>query len=380
MAEVALSLVLLVGAGLMIRSLWALRGTDPGFKPANVLTMAVPIPKSSDPHRSRFYDEFLPRISGLPGVQSVAAIDSLPMQGGSEQPIAVEGRPVEVFALQRNVSVRDATPNYFRTMGIPILSGRDFNLADTSSDKAVAVISQSMADLFWPGENPIGRRFRISFTPETVREVVGVVGDIKARGLDVLEPVTMLYLPVRQDEKFSLMLVVRGDAGVTRLAPAIANVMAQIDPQLPIRDIRTMEEIVATTLSQHRFSMWLFTALAGLAFILAAVGIYSVLAYSVRSRVREIGVRIALGASSGDVLKLVVIEGMKPAVLGMVLGALGAYALGGVLSKLIYGIKASDPLTFGAVALLLGVVALVACIVPAFRAMHIQPVEALRTE
>jgi predicted permease len=125
MAEVALSLVLLVGAGLMIRSLWALRGTDPGFKPANVLTMAVPIPKSSDPQRSRFYDDFLPRISVLPGVQSVAAIDSLPMQGGSEQPIAVEGRPVEVFALQRNVSVRDATPNYFRTMGIPILSGRD---------------------------------------------------------------------------------------------------------------------------------------------------------------------------------------------------------------------------------------------------------------
>ena len=379
-AEIALSLVLLVGAGLMIRSLWALRGTDPGFNPANVLTMAVPIPKSSDPHRSRFYDDFLPRISVLPGVQSVAAIDNLPMQGGSEQPIAVEGRPVEVFALQRNVSVRDATPNYFRTMGIPIMSGRDFNLADTSSDKAVAVISQSMANLFWPGENPIGRRFRISFTPETVREVVGVVGDIKARGLDILEPVTMLYLPVRQDEKFSLMLVVRGDGGVTRVAPAIAHVLAQIDPKLPIRDIRTMEEIVALTLSQHRFSMWLFTALALLAFILAAVGIYSVLAYSVRSRVREIGVRIALGASPGDVLKLVVTEGMKPTILGMVLGALGAYALGGVLSKLIYGVKASDPLTFGAVALLLGMVALVACIVPAFRATHVQPVEALRTE
>jgi predicted permease len=302
------------------------------------------------------------------------------MQGGSEQPIAVEGRPVEVFALQRNVSVRESTPGYFRTMGIPILSGRDFNLADTSSDKSVAVISRSMANLFWPGENPIGRRFRISFTPETVREVVGVVGDIKARGLDVLEPVTMLYLPVRQDYSFSLALVVRGDAGVTRLAPPIAHVLAQIDPQLPVRDIRTMEEIVATTLSQHRFSMWLFTALAGLAFILAAVGIYSVLAYSVRSRVREIGVRIALGAGPADVLRLVVVEGMKPTLVGMVLGALGAYALGGVLSKLIYGVKASDPLTFGAVALLLGVVALLACSVPAFRATRVQPVEALRIE
>ena len=181
-SEVTLSLILLIGAGLMIRSLWALRGTDPGFQPANVLTMTVPIPKSSEKvQRSRFYDEFLPRVAALPGIRSVAAVDNLPMQGGSEQPIAVEGRPAEVFALQRNVSVRRATPGYFRTMGIPMLSGRDFNLADTSNEKSVAVISQAMANLFWPGENPIGKRFRISFTPETVREVAGVVGDIKER-------------------------------------------------------------------------------------------------------------------------------------------------------------------------------------------------------
>jgi putative ABC transport system permease protein len=211
-SEVTLSLILLIGAGLMVRSLWALRGTDPGFQPANVLTMSVPIPKSSEKaQRSRFYDEFLPRVAAIPGVRSVAAIDNLPMEGGSEQPIAVEGRPAEVFALQRNVSVRLVTPGYFRTMRIPMLSGRDFNLADTSSEKSVAVISQAMANLFWPGENPIGKRFRISFTPETVREVTGVVGDIKERGLEVLEP-----------------------------------------PELPIRDIRTMDERVATTLAQQR--------------------------------------------------------------------------------------------------------------------------------
>src|SRR5436190_5781171 len=183
-SEVTLSLILLIGAGLMTRSLWALQGTDPGFRPQNVLTMTVPIPKSSGTaQRSRFYDEFLPRVAGIPGVRSVAAIDTLPMQGGSEQPIAVEGRPVEVFALQRNVSVRRATPGYFRTTGIPMLSGRDFNLRDTSGDKAVAVISRWMANLFWPGENPIGKRFRISFTPDTVREVIGVVEDIRDRGL-----------------------------------------------------------------------------------------------------------------------------------------------------------------------------------------------------
>jgi predicted permease len=380
-SEVTLSLILLIGAGLMIRSLWALRGTDPGFQPANVLTMKAPIPQSSDKARhSRLYDEVLPRTTALPGVRSVAAIDSLPMQGGSEQPIAVEGRPAEVFALQRNVSVRRATPGYFRTMGIPVLSGRDFDLADTSSEKSVAVISQAMANLFWPGENPIGRRFRISFTPETVREVVGVVGDIKERGLQVLEPVTMLYLPIRQDESEYVALVVRADGGVARLAPAIARVFAEIDPELPIRDVRTMDEVVATTLSQKRSSMWLFAALAGVAFLLASVGIYGVLAYSVRSRVMEISVRMALGASPVDVLGLVIAEGMKPTLLGVTVGAFGAYALGGVLSKLIYGVSATDPSTFVAVAVLLMAVALTACAIPAYRATRVQPVQALRGE
>jgi predicted permease len=380
-SEVALSLILLIGAGLMIRSLLALRWTDPGFKPANVLTMTVPIPRSSDQaKRSRFYDEFLPRVAALPGVQSVAAIDNLPMMGGSEQPIAVEGRPVEVFALQRNVSVRLATPNYFRTMGIPLRSGRDFNLADTSSDQSVAVISQAMANLFWPGENPIGKGFRISFTPETLRQVVGVAGDIKERGLNVLEPVTMLYLPIRQDESESVSLVVRGNNGVTNLAPSITRVLGQINPELPIRDVRTMDELVATTLSQQRFSMWLFAALAGLAFLLASVGIYSVLAYSVRSRVTEIGVRVALGARPVDVLRLVIAEGMKPTMVGIALGAFGAYALGGVLSKLLYGVSATDPLTFVVVVLLLAAVALLACAIPGYRATRVQPVQALRNE
>jgi putative ABC transport system permease protein len=380
-SEVTLSLILLVGAGLLVRSLWALRGTNPGFTAANVLTMNVPVPKSSDKaQRSRFYDEFLPRVASLPGVKLAAAIDNLPMQQGSEQPIAVEGRPAEVFALQRNVSVRRATPGYFRTMEIRMLAGRDFHIADTSSEKSVAVISQAMANLFWPGENPIGKRFRISFTPETVREVVGVVGDIKDRGLQVLEPVTMLYIPIRQDETNSVSLVVRGDTGVGLLAPGISKVLAEMDPELPIRNIRPMEEVVATTLSQQRYSMWLFAALAGLAFLLASVGIYSVLAYSIRSRVTEISIRMALGASPGRVIRLVITEGMKPTLIGVTLGAFGAYVLGGLLSKLIYGVSPADPPTFVAVALLLMAVALVACAIPAYRATRVQPVQALRGE
>jgi predicted permease len=278
------------------------------------------------------------------------------------------------------VSVRQATPGYFGAMGIPMLSGRDFTFVDTSSEKANAVISQAMASLFWPGENPIGKRFRISFTPETVREVVGVVGDIKARGLQVLEPVAMLYLPIRQNETNPVSLVVRGESGVTRLAPAIAKVLAEIDPELAMRDIRTMDELVATTLSQQRSSMWLFAALAGLAFLLASVGIYSVLAYSVRSRAMEISIRMALGARPANVLRLVIAEGMKPTLLGVTLGAFGAYLLGGLLSKLVYGVSATDPLTFLVVAVLLMLVALIACAIPAYRASRVQPVQALRGE
>ena len=182
---------------------------------------------------------------------------------------------------------------------------------------------------------------------------MGVVGDIKARGLTALEPVPMLYVPILQDNANAVSLVIRGNGAVTRFVPAVARVLAKLDPSLPIRDIKTMDEIVEATLSQQRFSMWLFAALAGLAFLLATVGIYSVLAYSVRSRMREIGVRIALGASSADVLGLVIAEGMRPTAVGVLIGASGAFALGGVLSKLIYGVSPADPLTFLAVALLL---------------------------
>jgi putative ABC transport system permease protein len=382
-SEVALSLILLVGAGLMIRSLWALRGVDPGFQPSNVVTMTVPIPQSTERGgRSKFYDEFLPQVRRLPGVASVAAIDTLPLNGGgSQQPIVVEGRPAEVFALQPNVAVRRATPGYIQTMKIPLIGGRDFTETDTLGHKAVILISRSMAKQFWPGENPIGKRLRISFTPETVREVVGVVGDVKERGLDVLEPVAMLYEPLPQDEKGSISLVVRGSSrDVSRLVPAVTRVLQGINPELPVRDTASMDELVAASLSQHRFSMFLFAALAGLAFLLAAVGIYSVLAYSVRRRTQEISIRMALGAQLWDVLRLIVLEGMKPTLIGVAAGALGAYALSGILSQLLYGVSATDPYTFAIVASLLAAVALVACLIPAYRAARVEPVNALRNE
>jgi predicted permease len=381
-SEVALSLMLLVGAGLMIRSLWALKSVDPGFDSANVLTMTVPIPQSSEKaERNRLYDEFLPQVRALPGIVAVGAIDTLPLSGGgSKQPIVVEGRPAEVFALQPNVDVRRATPGYMQAMRIPLLAGRNFSEEDTVGSKAVVVISQSMARQFWPNENPIGRRLRISFTPEISREVVGVVADVKEQGLGVLEPVSMLYEPLPQKESGSTSLVVRSTGNPNAHLPEITRILQRMNPELPIRDVQTMDDVIAISLSQNRFSMLLFAALAGLAFFLAVVGVYSVLAYSVRRRVHEISIRMALGAKVSDVLRLIVVEGMRPTLAGVAIGIFGAYTLSGVLSRLIYGVSATDPWTFATVALLLAFVAFVACVIPAYRATRVDPVRALRDE
>jgi predicted permease len=381
-AEVSLSLVLLIGAGLMIRSLWNLRRVDPGFVSTNVMTMTVPIPQSKEEgHRSRFYDDFLAQVRQLPDVTSAAAIDTLPLGGGgSQQPVVIEGRPAELFALQPNVAVRRATPGYIQTLKIPLISGRDFIEADTSGQKAVVLISESMARQFWQAENPIGKRLRISFSPEIVREVVGVVGDVKERGLDVLEPVSMLYEPLQQNLAGNVSLAVRSNRDGSAVVPAVTRVLQQINPELAVRDVLSMDELVETSLSQHRFSMFLFAALAGLAFALSAVGIYSVLAYSVRRRVQEIGIRLALGAQVRDVVRLIVVEGMQPTLMGIALGAFGAWMLSSILSRLIYGVSATDPYTFAAVAILLATVALISCLIPAYRATRLDLMNTLRNE
>ncbi|HVT94167.1 MAG TPA: ABC transporter permease [Bryobacteraceae bacterium] len=379
-AEVALSLMLLVGAGLMTRSLWSLYHVDPGFVTSHLMTMSVPIPEAAGARHNRFY-EFLARVRQLPGVVSAAAVDNLPLTtGGAQQPIVIEGRPAEVFALQPNVAVRIATPGYLRTMGIPLIAGRDFTPADLDGKKPVVLISRAMARQFWPGENPIGKRLRISFTPEISWEVVGIAGDVKERGLDVLEPVAMLYQPLLQDGTGGVSLVVRCAGGDCNPGPAVARILQEMNPELPLRDVIAMDELLAISLSQHRFSMFLFAALAGLAFLLAAVGIYSVLAYSVRRQVRELGIRMALGAQVTDVIRLVVMEGMKPALIGIACGAFGAWGLSGILSRLIYGVSPTDPVTFVAVAALLATVAVTACLVPAYRATRVDPSSALRSE
>ena len=384
-AEVALSLLLLVGAGLMIRSLAALRAVAPGLDPRHVLTMTVGISATKYPRRDQqqaFFDRLLQRVRSLPGVESAGVVDSLPLSGGggSMQPIAIAGRPAAVVAEQPEVAVRRISPGYLRALRIPLLRGRDLAATDAANQPAVVLVSASMARRFWPGEDPVGKRLTLSFVPQTSRLVVGVVGDVKQRGLDEREPVATLYRPLAQEPTSWLSLVVRTVPPPLGSVGAIESAIREIDPDQPAQDVLTMEDVLGRSLAQRRFNMLLLAAFAGLALILAAAGIYSVLAYSVRRRVREIGIRMALGAQLRDVLRLILVEGMKPALAGMALGLAAAVAFDRVVASLLYGVSATDPTTFAAVSALLGGVALAACVIPAHRATRVQPMAPLREE
>ncbi len=391
-AEVALSLVLLIGAGLMIRSFQQLQGVNPGFESHGVLTMTAAVSRAKFPlplQQSSFFEQVLQRVRTLPGVESAGVIDDIPLNGnGSHQPIAIEGRPVVAMSEQPEVDVRLISSGYMGAMHIPIVRGRDFSDTDVAGRPAAILISESMAQHFWPGEDPIGKRLTLTFFPDAVREVVGVVGDVKLDGLDQARPSTILYMPLGQVStpatggwnSFPMTLVVRSAANPAGMVSAVANAVHEVDREIPVRDIFTMNDLVTNSMSQQRFNMLLLGAFAGLAMLLAAIGIYSVLSYSVKRRVQEIGIRLALGARIADVLRMVIVEGMRPTLLGVLIGTVGALAMGHLLSSLIYGVKPTDPATFVVVALLLAAIALFASVIPAYRAAKVDPMVALRYE
>jgi putative ABC transport system permease protein len=391
-SEIALSLILLMGAGLMIRSFQNLHGVNPGFDSHNVLTMTAMVSRAKFPtpdQQINFFEQVLQRVRTLPGVESAGVADDIPLDnGGSHQPIAIEGRPTVPMSEQPEVDVRLISTGYMSAMRIPILRGRDIHDTDLAGRPAVVLISESMARQFWPGEDALGKRLTLTFFPDAVREVVGIVGDVKLDGLDQTRPSAALYFPLDQVSvpsnggwnSFPMTLVVRSASGPTGLASAVSNAVHEVDREMPLRDILTMDELVTNSLTQQRFNTLLLGAFAGLALVLAGVGIYSVLSYSVRRSVREIGIRMALGAQLSQVLRRVVLEGMKPTLLGVAIGAGGALALGRVLSGMIYGVKATDPVTFLAVAVLLAVIALLASLIPAYRATKVDPMVALRYE
>ena len=351
-AEVALSLMLLIGAGLLIRSLWALHSVNPGFDADHVVTMDLSIPqtKFSDPAQQiSFFNRVLDGVRNLPGVRSAGIIDSLPLSGGSHQPVQAEGRPVVPMADQPEVDVRLISTGYMSAMRIPLLRGREFDDSDVAGRPGAVLISQSMAKEFWPNQDPIGKHVTLYFFPGMERVVVGVVGDVKMDALTQTRSSSALYMPLGQLtpssdgdwHSFGMTLAVRTNTDPLSVVSAIGNSIHQVDAEVPLLHIKTMQDTVDESLLQQRFTMLLLASFAGLALLLAAVGIYSVLSYAVRRRTHEIGIRMALGAPISDVLRMVLVAGMKPTLLGVVIGLAGALALGRVLSSVIYGVSAA---------------------------------------
>ena len=392
-AEVALSLMLLAGAGLLMRSLWNLQAVDPGFDPHNVLTASLSLPdkKFTGPEQAdRFLEQIHQQLRIIPGVQSAALVDDLPLTGGSIQPVAIEGHPAAAMADQPEVPVRRVSSDYFRTMGIRFLRGRDFNETDTDDRLRVAIISEAMAKRFWPNGDAIGKHVTLSFAQGGPREIVGIVDNVKVHGLDVQEDLPTLYEPYSQLDlpaagfgEFrapGTSLALRTSLRPTSLSTAIAQAVHQVDSGIPIADVLTMEQVMDESLSPQRFNMFLLGTFAAVALLLAAIGIYSVLAYSVRRRTAEIGIRMALGAQIRDVLVLILREGMGLVLAGIALGLVGALALSRFLRSLVFGVGTTDIPTFFAVAALLSIIALVACYLPARRALRIDPIIALREE
>jgi predicted permease len=373
--EVALSLVLLMGAGVMIQSLLALRHGDAGFDPDNVLTMRVRLADARYPspaQRSSFFDAALQRIRTLPGVEAAGTINDLPFASGESQTLALEGYPShrEPATLQ----VRQITPGYLRAMGIPVLRGRDA----VDSDAEVLLVSREAAKLYWGEDDPIGRRAALPFSKTVLRQVVGIVGDVKQRSLTE-GPTPTAYYSTREPSGRVTFVVRTSVPSATLVQPVVAAI-GTIDPEQPVFDIRTMVQVLDDKLAPQRLSALLLGVFAGIALVLAAVGIYSVLSYIVRGRSREIGIRRALGARTSDVLRLVIVEGMSPALVGVAAGTIAALASAQVMRTLVFGVSASDPVTFAAVGVTLALVALIASLVPAYRALRLDPVQSLRAE
>jgi predicted permease len=383
-SEVALALVLLVGAGLMIKSLWLLNRVDTGVDPSRTLTLGVAIPPKkyrTGDQKTRFFDEVLRRVRALPGVEGSGLADFLPFSSDSSHwPVAIEGQPVASAAEQPQVQALVVSPGYLETLRVPILRGRGLSDRDTADRPPVLLVSESMARRFWPDEDPIGRRLSTIFLPDRVFEVVGVVRDVKLQGLEVSDPVQAMYLPFAQAPMSSVMLAVRSTGDPSSVLSAVVAAVHDVDPDQPVVDVRTMEEVLQGSLAAKRFTMLLLSAFAGLALLLAALGIYSVLSYAVRRRLREIGIRLALGAPRGHALRMVVLDGLKPTLLGVGLGLLGAGALGRLLESVTFGVGGIDPPTWTAVSLLLVLVGVGASLVPAYRATRVDPVRTLRDD
>ena len=383
-AEVSLAYVLLIGAGLMLRSFVNLLRMDPGFRPEHVLTATLPLPAADyQPGEavSRFYDQLVTRLSTIPGVRSAGAGSDLPWTGYDENTgFDIEGRkapPNEGF----HARYHGATPDYFRALGIPLVHGRFFTEADNKDAPRALIVNEAMARRYWPHQDAVGQRITFSDTPKEAdwSKIVGVVGDVKDRpNSSGAEPA--LWMPELQWGNPNLSIVVRADSDPRQVLAAVRREVSRLDPSLALGDVRLMDQIADAGISAPRFAFFLVGLFAALAMLLAAIGTYGVIAYSVSRRTHEFGLRMALGATPWDVQRLVISQGIRFGLAGVGLGVVAALALARVLRSLIYEVSAVDPLSFTVVSLMVTLVALLACYMPARRATKANPTAALRAE
>src|SRR6185369_9867881 len=383
-SEVALSLMLLVGAGLLIKSFWRLLQTDAGFDPRGVLALDIPLNRATfkkPEQQAAAFQQLIGRMKSLPGVRDASVTSNVPLTDYDvELSFQVEGRAPYKPGEEATADYTVVGAEYFRTMNIALLRGRVFTDQDTADSPQALVVSNAFVKRYFPNEEPIGRRIIFDGKNEKPREIVGVVGDIRRNGLDVdVQP--EMYVSYVQNPERRLNLIMRTDArDATQLAPAARAQIKEFDQNQIIWRVQTLDALLGTSVAPRRFNMMLLGIFAGVALVLAMVGLYGVMSYSVSWRTHEIGIRMALGAERADVLRLVVRQGMTMTFIGLALGLIAAFFMSRVLVGLLYGVSAKDPLTFAGVSIVLLVVALLACLIPARRAIRVDPIIALRTE
>lgn len=388
--EIGMSLILLVSAGLLLKSFWKLLQVNPGFRAENVVSANVSLPRAKYPdewQQAEFFRRAVEAVRAVPGVESVAAVTNLPFGNGrGATSFEIDGRPTPPNTDGPVADNHVISPEYFKAMGIPMRAGRDFTEIDDRSHPGVVIINEKAAQRYWPGENPIGKRLNMDTPEETKlygkgvwREIVGVIGNVKLLELNAeFEP--EIYTPMMQTPSAGMTLVVRGIGESEKLTNSIRQSVISVDPNQPIRRAQLLETAISRSVAPQRFIALLLAIFAGLAIVLAMVGIYGVMSYAVSQRTQEIGIRMALGAQRFDVLRMVVGQGMKLVLIGVGLGLAGALGATRVLTSLLFGINPTDFATFAVVALLLILAALVACFFPARRATKVDPMIALRYE